>query len=326
MPKILVTRWVPESAARILTEAAGREKVLAHAEEHLMPRGELLARARGVEALFTVAMDAVDAELMDAAGPQLRAVANWAVGYDNIDVPAATARGIAVCNTPGVLTEATAEIAWALLMSAARRTGEAERFLRAGNWKSWGPRLLLGVDLYEKTLGVFGLGNIGKAVARRARGFNMRVLYHKRTRLSAAEERALGVAYADKAALLAQSDFISLHCPMTPETRHAFGAPEFSAMKSSAVFVNTTRGPVVDEAALAHALKSGAIFAAGLDVYEDEPRIHPGLLACENAVLLPHIGSATDETRTRMAEMAANNIAARLRGKAPPNCVNPEVL
>jgi glyoxylate reductase len=263
---------------------------------------------------------------MDAAGPQLKVIANYAVGYNNIDVAAATARRILVTNTPGVLTETTADLAWSLLMAAARRICESERYLRAGSWNSWGPQLFLGVDVHGQTLGIYGMGRIGQAIARRAEGFGMRILYHDVVRLAPAAEKEFGVTFADKPAFLAESDFITIHVPLMPETRHAFGEAEFRAMKNSAVLVNTSRGPVVDEAALAKALKSGEIFAAGLDVYENEPAVHPDLLACENAVLVPHIGSATRETRSKMAHMAAQNIVARLGGHTPPNPVNPEVL
>jgi glyoxylate reductase len=295
-------------------------------EDRLISRRELLLNVRGVEALLPILTETIDAEVMDAAGPSLRIIANYAVGYNNVDVAAATARGIPVTNTPGVLTETTADLAWLLLMSAARRAGEGERFLRAGRWESWAPMLLLGTDVHGKTLGIYGMGRIGRAMARRARAFDMRVIYHDTQRLTTEDEQNLGVAYTDMPGLLAESDFISIHAPLTPETRHAFDADAFRAMKPAAILVNTARGPIVDEAALAAALQSGEIAAAGLDVYEDEPAVHPGLAACENAVLLPHLGSATLETRTRMAQIAADNIIARLRGERPPNCVNPEVL
>ncbi|MEX2016479.1 MAG: D-glycerate dehydrogenase, partial [Candidatus Hydrogenedentales bacterium] len=241
------------------------------------------------------------------------------------DVAAATQRRVAVTNTPDELTESTADLTSALILCAARRVGEAQRFLRAGKWTTWAPDLMCGVDVHGKTLGIFGLGRIGAAVARRARGFNMRVLYAGRSPKPELE-RGLGAAFVDKATLLAESDIISLHCPLNAETRHAFGAAEFRAMKPTAVFVNTTRGPVVDEPVLATALRDGEIAYAGLDVFEQEPAVHPDLLGCENALLLPHLGSATSETRTRMAEIAAENIAAALTGRRPPTCVNPQVL
>ncbi|HNR33043.1 MAG TPA: D-glycerate dehydrogenase [Candidatus Hydrogenedentes bacterium] len=324
--RVFVCRRLPESALAVLTDAFGEREVAVYPEDRVIPREDLLAAVRGVEALLPILTDRMDAEVMDAAGPQLKIIANYAVGFDNLDVPAATARGIAVTNTPDVLTETTADLAWALMMAAARRIGEGERYLRAGRWKSWAPMLLLGVDVYRKTLGVFGMGRIGQAVARRAGAFGMRVLYHDTAPLPPDAEAALGATFVDKTTLLRESDFISIHCPLTPETRHAFAAPEFHAMKATAVLVNTARGPVVDEAALADALRHGEIFAAGLDVFEREPAVHPDLAGCENAVLIPHLGSATAETRARMAEIAAANIIARLRGEIPPNCVNPEAL
>ncbi|MBM3289728.1 MAG: D-glycerate dehydrogenase [Candidatus Hydrogenedentes bacterium] len=270
--------------------------------------------------------DRIDGDVLDAAGPQLRIVANFAVGYNNIDVPAATARRVPITNTPGVLTDTTADLTFALILAVARRICEGERLVRARQWPGWGPMQLLGADVYGKTLGIFGMGRIGQAVAKRAAGFDMNVLYTNRNRLDAATEQRLNSRYVDKAALLAESDYVSIHCPLMPETTHAFGAAEFAAMKKTAYLINTSRGPVVDEAALVDALRTGAIAGAGLDVYEHEPTLHDGLYACDNAVIAPHLGSATLETRGKMASIAATNIIARLRGQRPPNCVNPEVL
>lgn len=326
MPRVFVCRRLPQSALDMLFQAFGEQAVAVYPEDRAIPRAALLENVGGSEALLPILTERIDAEVMDAAGPQLRIIANYAVGYDNIDVPAATARRIPVTNTPGVLTETTADLAWTLLMAAARRAGEGERYLRAGRWESWAPMLLLGHDVHGKTLGIFGMGRIGQAVARRAAAFQMRILYTDSQRLDPTLEQQLAATYVEKNILLAESDFISVHCPLTPETRHAFAEPEFRAMKTSAVLVNTARGPIVDEAALARALKSGEIFAAGLDVFEQEPRVHPALLECDNAVLIPHLGSATMETRARMAEIAATNIIARLTGQSPPNCVNPQVL
>lgn len=325
-PRIVVTRQLPGNAIDSLREAFGPDQVWVHPGRDPIPRDELESAVRGADAILSLLTERVDAPLLDAAGPGLRIVANMAVGYDNIDVAACTERGIPVTNTPDVLTETTADLAWGLLIAAARRFGEAERFLRAGEWRTWSPTLLCGWDVHGKTLGIVGMGRIGAAVARRARGFGMRVLYHNRNRRPPQEDKELGARYVDRGELLRESDFISLHCPLTPETRHSFGAAEFAAMKRTAVFINTTRGPVTDEAALAEALLAGQIFAAGLDVYEDEPAVHPRLLACERAVLLPHVGSATHETRAGMAAIAAKNIRRRLQGGAPPNCVNPEAL
>ena len=326
MARIFVTRPVPSRGLELLVAAFGEENVAVSPHERAIRREELIDGVRGAEGLLAILTDTVDADVMDAAGPQLKIVANYAVGYDNVDVAAATERGIAVTNTPGVLTETTADLAWALLMSAARRIVEADCFVRDGRWTGWGPRLLLGVDVHGKTLGLFGMGRIGRAVARRAAGFDMRVLYHDRGPIEEAVEKRLDATFVDQPTLLAESDFLSIHVPLLPETRHAFGAAEFKAMKRTACLVNTSRGPVVDEAALAEALEAREVFAAGLDVFEDEPRVHPRLLACENAVIVPHVGSASIETRATMAQMAAQNIIARLRGEVPPNCVNPQAL
>jgi len=326
LTKIFITRPIPERGIRLLTDTFGPDVVVVSPNDRPITRDELLQGVPGADALLPILTDTVDAAVMDAAGPQLKVIASYAVGFNNVDVAAATARGILVTNTPGVLTETTADLAWSLLMAAARRIGESERYLRAGLWTSWGPQLFLGVDVHGQTMGIYGMGRIGLAIARRAKGFGMRILYNDVNRLAPSSEVKLGVAYADKPAFLAESDFISIHVPLLPETRHSFGEPEFRAMKNSAILVNTSRGPVVDEAALARALKSGQIFAAGLDVYEDEPAVHPDLLECKNAVLVPHIGSATRETRSKMAHMAAQNIVARLKGQTPPNPVNPEVL
>ncbi|MBI4560180.1 MAG: D-glycerate dehydrogenase [Candidatus Hydrogenedentes bacterium] len=326
MPRIFVARMIPERGLKILWDALGKQSVIVYEYDQIIPRGDLLAGVRKADALLPILTDTIDAAVMDAAGPQLKIIANYAVGYNNIDVAAATARRIPVTNTPGVLTETTADLTWALLLATARRLSESERLLRASKWSGWGPMMFLGMDVHGKTLGIFGMGRIGVAVARRAIGFKMRVLYTSLTRLESGLERELNAAPVDKATLLAESDIVSIHCPLSAETRHAFGAAEFKAMKKTACLINTSRGPVVDEEALADALKSGEIFAAGLDVYEDEPKVHPKLLHCDNAVLIPHLGSASHETRSRMAEIAATNIVARLNGEPPPNCVNPEVL
>jgi glyoxylate reductase len=247
-------------------------------------------------------------------------VANMAVGYDNIDVGAARERGVVVTNTPGVLDETTADVAFMLMLAAARRLGEGERLLRAGKWEWWGPKQLRGIDVWGKKLGIVGLGRIGRAVARRGRGFGMEILYHNRSRKEVAEKE-LGARYLDLDDLLRESDFVSIHTPLTDATRHLIGERELGLMQDTAVLINTSRGPVVDEAALAEALEGGRIFAAGLDVYEEEPKVHPKLLELEKAVLAPHIGSATIETRDRMATLAAENLAAVLRGEKPKSPV-----
>jgi len=322
MPKILITRRPPESAIERLADAFGHDALEIFPEDRPIPRDELLARVAGAHAILSMLTESMDDEVFSAAGTQLRVVANMAVGYNNIDVEAATAHNIVVSNTPDVLTETTADLTWALILATCRRLTESEHFLRSGQWSSWSPTFMLGVDVYGKTLGIYGLGRIGKAVARRAAAFNMKVLYHSRTPLSDAEEKSLGLRYVDFPTLLAESDIVSPHCPLTDETHHIFNAEAFQAMKPAAVFVNTTRGPVVDEAALAKALHEKEIFAAGLDVFENEPTVHPELLSTENIVLLPHIGSSTLETRAAMANLAADNIIAVLNGKTPPTSVN----
>lgn len=326
MPRIFVARLVPDAGLKILYDAFGKDSVEVYERDQIIPRTELLKRVKGADALLPILTDKIDAEVMDAAGPQLKIVANFAVGYNNIDVPAATERGIPVTNTPGVLTETTADLTWALILAVARRMGEGERMVRARKWDGWGPMQLLGSDVHGKTLGIFGMGRIGQAVARRALGFGMRIIYTNRNGLHAGIEKELNAKQVDKRTLLAESDYLSVHCPLTPETTHAFGSTDFIAMKKTAYLINTSRGPVVDEAALVTALKTGEIAGAGLDVYEHEPELHEGLYDCENVVIIPHLGSATLETRGKMASIAATNIVARLRGERPPNCVNPEVL
>ncbi len=258
---------------------------------------------------------------MDAAGDGLKIIANMAVGYDNVDVEAATERGVVVTNTPEVLNETTADTAFMLLLAAARRLGEAERLLRSGGWDAWGPMQLTGPDVWGKKLGVVGFGRIGQAVARRARGFDMEIIYHDQYRNEEAEQE-LGARYLDLNELLRACDFISVHTPLTDETHHLIGATELDRMKPETVLVNTSRGPVVDEASLADALAEDRIFAAGLDVYEEEPEVHPRLLELENVVLAPHIGSASVETRDKMAVLAAENIVAVLSGEEPKTQVN----
>ena len=320
-PTILVSGHLTDDILSLLAQECD---VRANREDRPMGRADLLEAVAGADGFLSMITDAVDAELMDAA-PRLRVVSNMAVGYNNIDVAAATARGIVVTNTPGILTEATAELAFALILAAARRVVDLDRRTRAGEWTCWAPLLFLSREVSGKTLGVVGLGRIGRAVARRARAFGMRVLYHSRSRLEAAEERDLGVEYAEKDELLATADFVSLHVPLSAETRHLIGRRELGLMKPTAYLINTSRGPVVDEAALVEALKARRIEGAGLDVYENEPMLAPGLAALDNAVLLPHVGSATVETRTKMARMAAENLLSALRGERPAHVVNPEV-
>jgi len=272
------------------------------------------------EALLCLLTDRVDAALLDAA-PRLRVVACATAGYEHVDLAACRARGIAVTNAPGVLTEATADLTWALLLATVRRLPHAERDLRAGNFHGWGFWDYLGGDLHGATLGIYGMGRIGQAVARRARPFGMRILYHSRTRLAPELEAELGATWTERGGLLAESDVLTLHAPLTPETRGFLDADAFARMRRGAYLVNTARGALVDEAALVEALRSGHLAGAGLDVYQHEPAIHPGLLELDNVVLLPHIGSATLETRTRMATLAARNAAAVLAGQPAPNAV-----
>ena len=314
--KVLVTREIP--AAGLIPLEAYDLTVLSEAPP---ARDELLEAAEGAEGVLSNVTEGMDAEFMDAAGGGLKVIANMAVGYDNVDVEAAKERGIVVTNTPGVLDETTADTAFMLLLAAARRLGESERTLRAGKWHWWGPKLFVGVDVWGKTLGIVGMGRIGQAVARRGRGFGMEILYHNRSRNEGAE-RELDARYADLDELLETADFVSVHTPLTEETRHLIGPGELDKMKPTAVLVNTSRGPVVDEGALADALADGRIFAAGLDVYAEEPKVHPKLLELENAVLAPHIGSGSQETRDRMAVLAAENIVAVLAGEEPKTPVN----
>ena len=315
MTKVLVTREIPEASLRLLKDFD--VTVLSEAPPG---REELLGIVRGASGILSILTEKIDAEVMDAAGDGLKVVANMAVGYDNVDVDAASERGIVVTNTPGVLDETTADTAFMLLLASARRLGEGERLLRSGRWDAWGPMQLTGPDVYGKRIGIVGMGRIGTAVARRALGFDMQVLYSSRSHNEAAE-RDLGAKRMQLDELLRESDFVSIHTPLTPETRHLIGAAELEKMKPTAILVNTSRGPVVDEAALADALEDKQIFAAGLDVYEDEPNVHPKLLELENVVLAPHIGSASVETRDKMATLAAENIVAVLRGKRPKNSV-----
>jgi glyoxylate reductase len=288
-----------------------------------MLREDLLARVAGKAGAITLLTDRVDDEFLDAAGNQLLIVANYAVGFDNIDVPALTARGVLASNTPDVLTETTADTAWALLMAAARRIAEGDRFLRSRTPWIWGPEMMLGQDVHGRTLGIVGFGRIGHALARRAQGFGMRVIYFDVYRPPPELERELGAEYRGLDALLAEADFVSLHTNLSPETHHLINQERLRQMKPTAVLVNTSRGPVIDEAALARALKDGEIFAAGLDVFENEPEVHPDLLELDNVVVIPHLGSATVDTRLAMGMLAVDNLLAALEGRRPPTLVDP---
>ncbi len=322
--KIYITREIPEAGLTLLHKNFGTNNVRYYNQPTPIPRDILLKETKGCDAILSMLTDKIDAEVMDNAGPQLKIIANYAVGYDNIDIEEATKRKICVTNTPGILTETTADLAWALILASARRLGEGERLVRASQWAGWNPTLLLGVDVYGKTLGIFGMGRIGQAVARRAMGFNMKVIYYDLMDVPLPPE--IKATKVDKETLLRESDFISIHCPLTPQTYHAFKYEDFKKMKRTACIINTARGPIIDEEALAKALKEGLIFSAGLDVFEKEPEVHPDLLTCHNVILIPHLGSASIETRSKMAEVAAINIISRLNGEVPPNLVNPEAL
>jgi len=320
--KVFVTRIIPDEGLKLILENCDAEVWQA---ETPPPKEIIIEKIKDCEGILTLLTDKIDAEIMDKA-PKLRIISNYAVGYDNIDVKSATQRGIMVTNTPGVLTETTADLAFALILATARRIVEADKFTRSGKWKSWGPMLFLGRDVYGATLGIIGLGRIGQAVARRAKGFNMKVIYYSRKRKEDVE-RELGVEYRELRSLLREADIVSIHTPLTEETYHLIGEKELSLMKPTAILINTARGAVVDQKALYKALKERRIFGAGLDVYEKEPiDADDPLMELDNVVLLPHIGSASVETRGRMARMAAENLLAGLRGEKPPNLVNPEVL
>ncbi len=314
--KVLVTREIPAAGLHLLE---GFDVTVLSGEPP--EKRELSEGADGASGILCTVAEAIDSEVIDAAGENLKIIANMAVGYDNVDVETATERGIIVTNTPGILEETTADTAFMLLLAAARRLGEAERFLRAGKWEAWGPKQLTGPDVWGKILGIVGFGGIGQAVARRAKGFGMEVLYTARSRKEDAE-RELEARKVELEELLQESDFVSIHTPLTDETRHLIGEKELGTMKQTAVLVNASRGPVVDEAALAEALENKHIFSAGLDVYEEEPKVHPKLLELENVILAPHIGSASIETRDKMAEMAAENLRAVVSGEEPQNPVN----
>ncbi len=321
-PRVFISRVIPRQAVELLNRDTDPE--INEADKSL-DKGDLIRRLKGKEGLICLITDTVDDEVL-ASTASLKVVSNVAVGYDNIDVQSASERGIMVTNTPGVLTETTADLAWALLMASARRIAEADRFTRAGKFKEWGISMLLGHDVYGKTLGICGLGRIGKAIAKRARGFDMKVLYTDVIRADGEVEKALAIHFVDKDILLRDSDFVTLHMPMVDDTVHYISEPELNLMKPTAFLINTSRGPIVDERALVRALREKKIAGAGLDVYEDEPSLSPGLADLENVVLLPHIGSASIETRTRMAVTAAQNCIAALKGKRPPHLVNPDIL
>lgn len=318
---VLITKPVfPEAMEFLKSQVA----IDANLDDRVLPREELIARLMGKQGAVTLLTDIMDRSVLESL-PEIRIISNIAVGFNNIDIENASRLGILVTNTPGVLTETTADFAWTLLMAAARRVVEGDTFARSGQWKAWGLQMLLGNDVFGKTLGIIGFGRIGQAVARRAMGFSMRIQYFD-TQPVPPEAVPPGVSAANLDTLLATSDFISVHVPLLPETTHLLNDTTFARMKPNCVVVNTARGPVVDEKALARALKSGKIAGAGIDVFEREPEIEPALLELKNVVLAPHIASASRETRLKMCMMAADNLIAGLKGERPPNLVNPEAL
>ena len=319
--EVMITRRIPEAGMKLIRAEC---RVRLWEEDRPIPKARLLEMAGGVDGIVCLLSDPMGADVLDAAGPKLKAIATMAVGYDNVEVAEATRRGVAVGNTPGVLTEATADLTWALILALGRRIVEGDRLVRSGKWTGWGPTQLLGADFSGRTLGIIGLGRIGQAVAKRALGFGMKVIYFNRRRLPAAEEQAVPAQYRTMDELAREADFLSLHCPLNAESRHLLDGRRIALMKPTAYLVNAARGPVVDEAALVEALKAGRIAGAAFDVYEREPALSPGLVELDNAVLAPHLGSASIETRNKMAEMTAQNLLAGLRGEVPPWCVNPE--
>jgi len=320
-PKVYSTHQLFEEARKILDSNCDMQY---WTDSERPPRDEVLRRVKDKEGLVCLLTEKINDEFLRSA-PKLRIASNVAVGYDNIDVDACTKRGVVATNTPGVLDETTADFAWTLLMAVARRVAEGEALARSGNWKGWNLDQLCGADVWGKTLGIVGFGRIGRSVARRASGFQMRVIYTDAVRVSEEIERSLNAEFRDMNSLLGESDFVSLHVPLLPETRGLFDAPKFFRMKPTAFLINTSRGPVIEEAALVAALENSKIAGAALDVFENEPFLHPGLKR-PNVVLTPHIASASIETRTKMAVMAANNIVALFKGQRPPNILNPDTF
>jgi lactate dehydrogenase-like 2-hydroxyacid dehydrogenase len=299
--------------------------VAVNPDDRALTKVELVENAKGCDALITLITDTVNGELLDAIGPQCKVVANYAVGFNNFDVAAATQRGVILTNTPGVLDDATATHAFTLLLATARRIAEADKYVRDGKWKGWAPMFFIGMDVDRRTLGIAGMGRIGSNIARKAKGFDMKIIYAD-ARRNLQVERELGAIYVDKETLLKESDFLTLHVPLIPETHHYIGEKELRLMKKTAVLVNASRGPVVDEKALLKALQEKQIWGAGLDVFENEPEIVAGLTELDNVIVVPHIASATIETRINMGKIAVNNVINVLNGQPPETCVNPEVL
>ena len=321
-PSVYVTRMIPEACIDQLRE---HFDVDVNPDDRALSYDELKQKVRGKDAIVSLLTDTIDGGLLDAAGPQCKIVANYAVGFNNFDLKAATERNIILTNTPGVLDDATATLTFTLLLATARRIAEADAYVRAGKWHGWAPMFFVGLDVDRRTLGIAGLGRIGKNVARKAAGFDMKIIYSDVNR-DLTFEKEHNATYVDKATLLKESDFLTLHVPLLPETKHYIGAAELKQMKKTAVLINAARGPVVDEKALVEALRAKTIWGAGLDVFEDEPTLAPGLAELDNVVIVPHIASATAETRFKMGEIAVNNVIKVLTGQAPDTCVNPEVL
>ena len=314
---VFLTRRLPEDGIKIL-ESAGLD-VKIFPEDRQPTKEEIIRGVRNADALISLLSDPIDRKVIDSA-PKLKVIGNYAVGFNNIDVEYAKEKGIVVVNTPGVLTETTADLAFALILAASRRVVEGDKFMRNGKFHGWAPMLLLGKEVYGATLGIVGAGRIGQAVGRRAKGFNMRILYYSKTR-KPAFEKEVGAEYRNLDDLLRESDIITLHVPLTPDTKHLIGEREFKIMKDGTILVNTARGEVVDEAAMLRALKSGKLFAAGLDVFYGEPKVNPELFKLKNVVLTPHIGSATEKTRRKMAEMVCSDVVRVLAGEEPENRV-----
>lgn len=320
--RVYVTRMIPREN---IDELRKHFDVEVNPDDRALTKAELREKARGRDAIVSLLIDTIDGELLDAAGPQCKIVANYAVGINNFDVAAATKRGVILTNTPGVLDDATATHTFALLLATARRLVEADKFVRDGKWKGWAPMFFIGMDVDRRTLGIAGMGRIGSNVARKAKGFDMKIIYAD-VRRNPQAEKEVGATYVDKDTLLRESDFLTLHVPLMPETHHYIGKRDLKLMKKTAVLINACRGPVVDERALLEALQEKQIWAAGLDVFENEPEIIPGLTKLDNVVVVPHIASATTETRINMGKIAVNNVIKVLNGQPPDTCVNLEVL
>lgn len=319
---VYVTRMIPQETIDTLRQF---HDVEVNPHDRALTRDELLQQVGGRDAVITLLTDKVDGEVLDAAGPQCKIFANYAVGFNNFDLQAATQRGVIMSNTPGVLDEATATHAWALLLATARRISESERYVRAGQWHGWAPMAFIGQDVDHKTLGIAGLGRIGSKFARKAAAFDMKVIYTNAQR-EPEFERQFSATFVDKETLLRESDYLSLHLPLLPETHHYIGAKELALMKPSAILINAARGPLVDEQALVVALRNKVIWGAGLDVFEDEPKLAAGLAELDNVVIVPHIASATIATRLAMGKIATDNVISVLKGEAPLTCINPDVL